>query len=86
MEDVLLTIEFALESSEVNGRYEQKSQVPVYRQFDTELSIIGQQLVSFLKQVGYGHMDKDYIYVESLTADEYEAVEEFVEKYRAEHE
>ena len=82
MEDCVLTIGFSLESTEVTGHYELKSMVPIFRGFDDELSVIGQQLVCFLKQVGYAHMNNDYLYMESITADEYEAIDKFLNGLR----
>lgn len=81
MEDCILTIGFSLESTEIAGCYEAKSKVPIFRDFDDELSVIGQQLVCFLRQAGYV-MKNDYLYMDSITADEYEAIDEFLKEIR----
>ena len=85
MQDCILTIEFALESTEVAGRYEAKSKVPIFREFDDELSVIGQQLICFLRQAGYSNMNNYYLLMESLTGDEHDAISMFLKKYREEH-
>lgn len=82
MEDCVLTIGFSLESTEVTGHYEAVSKVPIFRDFDDELSVIGQQLVCFLRQAGYMYMKNDYLFMESITADEYEAIDEFLKEFR----
>lgn len=85
MEDCVLTIGFSLENTEVTGHYEAVSKVPIFRDFDDELSVIGQQLVCFLKQAGYVYMKNDYLFMESITADEYDAISKFLEEFRKEH-
>lgn len=85
MEDCVLTIGFSLENTEVTGHYEAVSKVPIFKGFDDELSVIGQQLVCFLKQVGYVCMKNDYLFMESITADEYDAISKFLKEFRKEH-
>lgn len=66
------------------GEYTQESTVEVFfDQGEDELQVIGRQLNCFLRQVGY-FRHNDYILMEDLTEDEYEAVEEFLGEFRKE--
>jgi hypothetical protein len=47
-----------------------------------ELSIIGEQLNIFLKQIGF-YRKNDYIFMEDITEEEYSALADFLECYRA---
>lgn len=47
-----------------------------------ELSIIGEQLNIFLKQIGF-YRKNDYIFMEDITEEEYSALADFLEGYRA---
>ena len=82
MEECVITIKFALSSSEVPGHYKAESVLPIYRECDDELSVIGQQFVCFLRQVGYANMENRNLLMESLTDEEYDAVNTFLNKYR----
>ena len=76
----IIKIGFNLSNSENDEEYDAsswiKSEVQIYDE-----RIIGHQLNSFLKQAGYNRPN-DYIFMESLTAAELRAVEDYLRKYR----
>ena len=76
----ILKIGFNLSNSENDEEYDAsswiKSEVQIYDE-----RIIGHQLNSFLKQARYNRPN-DYIFMESLTASELHAVEDFIKAYR----
>lgn len=78
-----ITIGFRMKDTN-GGEYTQESTVEVFfDQGEDELQVIGRQLNCFLRQVGY-FRHNDYILMEDLTEDEYEAAEEFLGEFRKE--
>ena len=84
MEDYrYLTIGFTYKDSNTGTVYTSESTFPVFEEVvDTDLGLIGEQFRCFLDQVGYYGMRNDCMLMESLTDDEYDAVIDFLEKYR----
>lgn len=84
MEDCrYLTIGFTYEDSTIGTEYAAKSTFPVFESLgETDLELIGTKIKCFLDQVGYYGMRNDYMLMESLTEEEYDAVIDFLEKYR----
>ena len=77
-----ITIGFYL-SSEDGGEYESKSTMEVFDSLgETEISVIGEQLNSFLRQCGYIR-DNPLIFMEDVTEDEYDFLDEQLREYRA---
>ena len=64
---------------EFNNEYEATTKIDPLG--ENELMLIGQQLNSFLRQVTY-HRPNDNIYMEDLTQEEVELVDEYVWKLR----
>ena len=78
-----LTIGFRLQN-ECGDMFSQDSTLEVFDDLgDTDFDVIGDQLNCFLKQCGY-YRPNDNIFMESLTDEEYDAVAEFLEKFREE--
>jgi len=84
MEDYrYLTVGFTYEDSNIGTEYTAKSTFPVFEEIgDTDLGLIGTQFKCFLDQIGYAGMRNDYMLMESLTGDEYDAIVDFLEAYR----
>ena len=81
MDENKITIGFTL-IDEMGDEYSASSTCQVFEELDeTALDVIGTQLNSFLKQAGYVRKN-DNILMESLSDEEYDAVTEFLIKYR----
>ena len=76
----IIKIGFDLSKSESDEEYNSSSWVESADERSDE-KIIGYQLNSFLKQARYNRPN-DYIFMESLTASELHAVEDFIKAYR----
>ena len=69
-------------TDEFGNDYRAESQVTVhYDCGERELNIIGEQLNVFLKQCGYSRKN-DFLFMEDITEEEYEALEEYLEEFR----
>lgn len=85
MEEKQVKIGFTYESP-YGDKHESTSIVNYYEEFgDSELSAIGMQLNSFLALCGYIRSGT-YMFMDSLTSDELEAVEGFMTEYRSQKE
>lgn len=83
MSDNSIKIRFELETA--FGQYSQESQFKVFTDLgDTEVGCIGEQLNTFLKQAGYIRRN-DYIFMEDVTEDELEALEDYLHSLREEN-
>lgn len=78
-----LTIGFHL-VDECGKEFSNESTLEIFRDLgDTDLSVIGDQLNSFLKQCGYVRYN-DHILMEDITDEEYEALADFLDELREE--
>ncbi len=78
-----LTIGFSLEDA-CGNKFSQESTLEVYTDLgDTDLTVIGTQLNSFLKQCGYVRL-YDNIFMESITDEEYDALTDYLKQLREE--
>ena len=76
-----ISIGFQLEN-ELGELYTQGSTVEVFRDIgDTDITVIGEQLNCFLRQCGYVRRN-DYIFMEDVTDEEYDAIADYLEKLR----
>lgn len=76
-----IRIRFEL-TDECGNNYISETNGEVFRDLDeNDIDIIGRQLNIFLKQCGY-HRKNDYIFMESVTEEEYEAIAEFLNELR----
>ena len=80
----MITIEFRYVDEFAN---EYKASTTIDPLGENELTLIGQQLNTFLRQVTY-HRPNDYIYMEDLTEKELDLVEQYIWELRTrdEHE
>lgn len=76
----IIKVEFNLSNSENDEEYNASSWVESAGERSDE-RIIGYQLNSFLRQARYNRPN-DFIFMESLTASELHAVEDFIKAYR----
>lgn len=76
----IIKVEFNLSNSENDEEYNASSWVESADKRCDE-RIIGYQLNSFLRQARYNRPN-DFIFMESLTASELHAVEDFIKAYR----
>lgn len=76
-------IKIGFQFTDENGNeYSSTSSFEVfYDMGETTLSEIGRQLNSFLRQCTF-HCPNDYIFMESITEEEYDALTSFLEDYR----
>lgn len=83
LNDKRISIKF--EHTDENGYfYSAESKFEVFdgfNGFDSPLDELGRAFNIFLRQVGYA-FDKEYILMESIDAEEYEALAEYLEEYR----
>lgn len=67
---------------EYNNKYSQESSVEVFYDLgETDLTVIGKQFNTFLKQCGYIRYN-DNIFMRDITDEEYEALEDFLDELR----
>lgn len=77
-----ITIKFEL-TNEFGDHYSQESRFEVFTDLgENEIDRIGEQLNVFLKQVGYIRKN-DLIFMEDVTPEEFEALSDFLDDYRA---
>lgn len=77
-----ITIKFEF-SNEFGDHYSQESKFEVFSDMgETEIDRIGEQLNVFLKQIGYIRKN-DLIFMEDVTPEEFEALSDFLDDYRA---
>lgn len=78
-----LTIGFHL-VNEGGDKFSSESTLEIFHDLgDTDLSVIGDQLNSFLKQCGYIRYN-DHILMEDLTDEEHDALADFLDELREE--
>lgn len=76
-----IRIRFEL-TDECGNNYISETNGEVFRDLDkNDIDIIGRQLNIFLKQCGY-YRKNDYIFMESVTEEEYDAIAEFLNELR----
>lgn len=76
-----IKVRFELETA-LGEHYVQESQFEVFTELgDTDVDRIGEQLNVFLKQAGYIRKN-DYIFMEDVNEDEYEAISDFLQSLR----
>lgn len=77
-----ITVRFEL-TNEFGDHYAQESKFEVFRDLgENDIDRIGEMLNVFLKQAGYIRKN-DLIFMEDVTADEFEALADFLEDFRA---
>lgn len=82
MDNQKFRIKFEL-TDEFGNDYVNESRVDVCRVCrERELDVIGEQLNVFLKQCGYVR-DNDYIFMEDITEEEYEALAVYLDELRS---
>lgn len=82
MDSNKITIKFEL-VGEVGDHYEASSTFEIYRSLgDTVVDAIGTQLNAFLRQAGFLRKN-DNIFMEDISDEEYEAISDFLEDFRA---
>lgn len=82
MDDKKFRIKFEL-TDEFGNDYINESRVDVhYDCGERELDVIGEQLNVFLKQCGYVRKN-DYIFMEDITEEEYEALAVYLDELRS---
>lgn len=80
MEDKI-RIRFEL-TDECGNNFVSESKVQVFTDLnETDIDVIGEQLNVFLKQCGYNR-GNDYIFMESLTEDEYYKLADYLDELR----
>lgn len=82
MENNKISIKFEF-TDENNNFYSAESRMEVFDEFASVLDELGMAFNNFLKQAGYTYFDKEYLLMKSLDGDEYEALEAYLEEYRA---
>ena len=80
MEDERIQIDFHYKNED-GDEYSQQSNRPIHAEFDSELDVIGMQLNSFLKQMGY-YRQNEYIFMKDVSGEEYELLEEYLNEIR----
>lgn len=71
-------------TDELGNHYSQESKFEVFSDMgENEIDLIGERLNVFLKQIGYIRKN-DLIFMEDVTPDEFEALSDFLDDYRAE--
>lgn len=79
-----ITIKFEF-TNEFGDHYSQESKLTVFSDLgEKEIDCIGEQLNIFLKQIGYIRKN-DLIFMEDVTDEEYEALSDFLDDYRADN-
>ena len=85
MKNKKLRIKFEL-TDKFGNDYINESQVDVYYNHgEREIDVIGEQLNVFLKQCGYVRSN-DYIFMEDITEDEYDALASYLSELRSKKE
>lgn len=75
-------ISIKFEHVDENGYFfSAESKFKVHSEFESTLDELGKAFNIFLRQVGYV-FDKDYIFMKSIDAEEYEALDEYLKEYR----
>ncbi len=70
-------------TNEFGDHYSQESKFEVFLDMgENEIDRIGEQLNVFLKQIGYIRKN-DLIFMEDVTPEEFEALSDFLDDYRA---
>lgn len=82
MEECKIRIKFEL-NDELKNYYSAESAFEVYEDIgDSVLDEMGKQFNIFLRQAGYIRPN-DYLFMESITDEEYDAIEDFLNEYRS---
>lgn len=82
MEECKIRVKFEL-NDELKNYYSAESAFEVYEDIgDTVLDEIGKQFNIFLRQAGYVRPN-DCLFMESITEEEYDAIEDFLKEYRS---
>lgn len=80
-----ITIGFTFED-EIGNKYSQTSSIKEPADFGaSDIDIIGEHLNIFLKQCGFTRKN-DYIFMEDVTEDEYNALSEYLNEFRSQNE
>ena len=81
-EENKITIRFEY-TDEFKNHYSQESSQQTFPDLGVDsINIIGEQLNIFLKQIGF-YRKNDCIFMEDITEEEYGALADFLERYRA---
>ena len=82
--DEKITIKFEL-TNEFGDHFIQESTLEVFKDLgENDIDRIGELLNVFLKQAGYIRKN-DYIFMEDVTAEEFDALTDFLDDYRSDN-
>ncbi len=77
-----VTIGFSYNDEQTENYYSAESTMDIDPQYFDVIDELGEQFNTFLKQVGYVR-NNDYIFMEDVNEDEYAALAQFLDDYRA---
>lgn len=84
MERDIVKISMTMEECASNHHFSAEVSTPLYRDLGSdELGTLASFINNFLKSYGFPRYDKDYVFLESVTEDEYDYLLSCLEDYRS---